>query len=125
MALAAVGRFDLVDTLVESMKKVDGGQSPVAAATRIIGTPLVQAIAAHRSGDYGTVVDLLWPVRRDMHQVGGSHAQRDVFFQLLTDAAVRAGRNTEVRILLDDVASIGFAHVSDRSFYSEAAATAH
>jgi len=124
MALAAVGRFDQVEALVDSIGHVDGGQGPIAAATRIIGAPLVQAMAAHRKGDYGQVVDLMWPVRRDLHQVGGSHAQRDVFFQVLVDAAVKAGRKTEVRILLDDVASIGFEHVTERSLYREAAAAA-
>jgi hypothetical protein len=125
MVLAAVGRFDLVDALVDSMRQVDGGLGPTAAATRIIGTPLVQAMAAHRFGDFDKVVDLLWPVRRDLHQVGGSHAQRDVFFQVLVDAAVRAGRKSEVRILLDDIASIGFEHVTARSLYREAAAGLH
>ncbi len=125
MALAAVGRFDLVDTLVDSMQKVDGGQGPVAAATRIIGVPLVEAMAAHRTCDYNKVVDLLWAVRRDLHQVGGSHAQRDVFFQVLVDAAMRAGRKAEVGILLDDIASIGFEHVAARSLYRDAAANVH
>jgi hypothetical protein len=59
-----------------------------------------------------------------LHRIGGSHAQRDLFFQVLVDAAMRAGRATQVAILLDDIAGIGFEHVADRSLYREAAAIA-
>jgi hypothetical protein len=35
---------------------------------------------------------LLLPVRFDLWQIGGSHAQRDVVDRSLTEAAVRAGQ---------------------------------
>jgi hypothetical protein len=85
---------------------------------------VVEGVVAHQKGDYAHAVDLLWPVRRDLHRIGGSHAQRDLFFQVLVDAAMRAGRATQVAILLDDIAGIGFEHVADRSLYREAAAMA-
>ena len=122
MALAAVGRFDLVDELVADMQREDASHGIIGAVTQTLGVPVVEAMAAHRKGEYDRTVDLLWPVRRDLHQIGGSHAQRDVFFQILVDAAVRAGRKTQVAILLDDVAGIGFDHVAERSLYREAAA---
>lgn len=124
MALAATGRFDLVDRLVEGMRTTGAAQGVVGAVTSTVGAPATEAMAAHRKGDYGRVVDLLWPVRRDLHQVGGSHAQRDVFFQVLVDAAMRAGRKTQLRILLDDIAGVGFENVKARSLYAEAAAMA-
>ena len=125
MALAAVGRYDLVDSLVDDMKSFgEEGHGVVGAVTRTIAAPVVEAMAAHRQGQYDRVVDLLWPVRRDLHQVGGSHAQRDIFFQVLVDAAMRAGRKTETRILLEDIASIGFERVAERSLYADAAAFA-
>ncbi len=122
MTLAAVGRFDLVDELVANMKREDAAHGIIGAVTQTLGVPVVEAMAAHRKGDYAAALDLLWPVRRDLHQIGGSHAQRDIFFQVLVDSAMRAGRQTEVGILLDDVASIGFEHVADRSLYRDAAA---
>ena len=106
--LVAVGRFDLIDTLLDNMRHYGEANSVVGAVTRTVAVPVVEAIAAHRSGQYDRVVNLLWPVRRDLHLIGGSHAQRDIFFQILTDAAVRAGRETETRILLQDIATIGF-----------------
>jgi hypothetical protein len=124
MALASVGRYDLVDSLVEDMQRYGEGHSVIGAVTRTIGAPVVEAMAAHRRGEHDRVVDLMWPVRRDLHQIGGSHAQRDVFFQILIDAAMRAGRKTETRILLQDIASIGFERVTERSLYVDAAAFA-
>ena len=79
-------------------------------------------MAAHRRREYDRVIDLMWPVRRDLHQIGGSHAQRDIFFQVLVDAALRAGRKTEARLLLEDIAGIGFERVPERSLYADAAA---
>ena len=125
MALAAVGRYDLVDSLVEDMQRFGEGHGVVGAVTRTVGVPVVEAMAAHRRGAYDRVVDLLWPVRRDLHQIGGSHAQRDVFFQVLVDAAMRAGRKTETRILLNDIDGIGFERVKERSLYTDAAAFVH
>jgi hypothetical protein len=37
-------------------------------------------------------MELLLPVRVDLWQIGGSHAQRDVVDWTLTEAAVRAGQ---------------------------------
>jgi len=121
MALAAVGRYDLVEQLVENMQRADSAASVVGAVTHTVGAPVVEAMAAHRKGEFDAVVDLLWPVRRDLHQIGGSHAQRDVFFQVLVDAAMRAGRKTELAILLRDIEGIGFERVADRSLYQDAA----
>ncbi len=124
MALAAVGRYDLVDTLVKDMERFGETHSVLGAVTRTVGAPVTEAVSAHRRGEYDRVVDLMWPVRRDLHQIGGSHAQRDVFFQVLVDAAMRAGRKTETRILLQDIEGIGFERVSERSLYADAAAFA-
>ncbi len=123
MTLAAIGRFDLVDELVANMQREDTRHGSVGATTHIIGRPVAEAMAAHQKGDHARAVDLLWPVRRDLHRIGGSHAQRDVFFQVLVDSAMRAGRNAQLAILLDDIAGIGFQHVTDRSLYREAAAS--
>ena len=48
-----------------------------------------------RQGAYGEAVDHLFPVRSGIRRIGGSHAQRDLFEQLLIDAAWRGGRLEE------------------------------
>ncbi|MCB2055938.1 MAG: tetratricopeptide repeat protein [Geminicoccaceae bacterium] len=54
--------------------------------------PIARAIRAFYAGDPDTAVDLLLPLRERLHPIGGSHAQRDVFHQLLLQAALAAGR---------------------------------
>ena len=49
--------------------------------------------------------ELLEPVRYELYRLGGSHAQRDVFFQLLIAAAKQAGRDRERAALLAERAA--------------------
>jgi tetratricopeptide (TPR) repeat protein len=93
MALAAVGDAGAVAHFVESCERFAAeGEGTEAAVMATVGLPLARAVVAHRRGAYGDVVDELLPVRRHVRQIGGSHAQRDVFEQLLIDAAWRARR---------------------------------
>ncbi|MEM8664578.1 MAG: tetratricopeptide repeat protein, partial [Pseudomonadota bacterium] len=41
-----------------------------------------------------------------LRNIGGSHAQRDVFARLTIDAAIRAGRNEEARALIKSRAQL-------------------
>ena len=59
-----------------------------------------QVSERERHKDFGRAVDLLHPVRYDIQRIGGSHAQRDLFAQLLIDAAVKAQRIPLARALL-------------------------
>jgi hypothetical protein len=77
---------------------------------------------AHRLGEYDRVVELLSSVRHDLPLIGGSHAQRDVFYQLLIDAARRSGRENLIPQFLSDVERIGFGAVEERTLYRDAVA---
>src|SRR5229473_3177882 len=72
-----------------------------AGLYRAVGIPVVEGLAAFHRSAYAKAVELLLPVRFDLWQIGGSHAQRDVVDWTLTEAAVRAGQR--------DVA-LSFAH---------------
>src|ERR1700737_621170 len=63
-----------------------------AGLYRTVGIPIVEALAAYHRGAYAEAVELLLPVRFDLWQIGGSHAQRDVVDWTLTEAAGRAGQ---------------------------------
>ena len=90
MALAAVGDAAAVEQFVHSCDRFAGeAGSTEAAVMADVGLPLALAVVAHRRGDFGEVVDQLLPVRRRIRRIGASHAQRDVFDQLLIDAAIR------------------------------------
>ena len=56
-----------------------------------VGIPLAEAIVSYVAGDYDAAVTYLAPIRGQVYRIGGSHAQRDVFEQLLLDARLRAG----------------------------------
>jgi len=93
MAIAAVGDAVGVERFIESCERfasTDGGTE--ASVMSDVGLPLARAVRAHRAGSYDEVVQLLMPVRHRFRQIGGSHAQRDLFDQLLIDAARRAKR---------------------------------
>ncbi|MFJ7961012.1 tetratricopeptide repeat protein [Streptomyces sp. NPDC096319] len=72
------------------------------AMTADVGLPVCEALLAHAGGDHGTVMELLWPLRRRLHEFGGSHAQRDVLQKTLLDAALRSGRHDEARVLISE-----------------------
>jgi tetratricopeptide (TPR) repeat protein len=69
---------------------------------REVGLPVAKAAIAHRNGEYDRAADLLLPVKDIIHRVGGSHAQRDIFHQMLSDAAIRANRLALARALLTE-----------------------
>ncbi len=101
MALAAVGDSTAAQEFMRSCERfASSGQGTEADVMADVGLPLARAVVAHRRGAYGEVVDHLYPVRHRIRRVGASHAQRDLFHQLLIDAACRAQRNDEARELL-------------------------
>ncbi|NXD16852.1 TTC38 protein, partial [Nothocercus nigrocapillus] len=53
-----------------------------------LGLPLCQALVEFENGNCDKAVDLLYPIRYQLIQIGGSNAQRDVFSQLLIHAAL-------------------------------------
>jgi tetratricopeptide (TPR) repeat protein len=93
MAIAAVGDVAAIDQFVDSCRQfAASGAGTEAAVMADVGLPLAHAVRSHRRGAYGDVVDVLLPVRSRFRRIGGSRAQRDLFDQLLIDAAWRAGR---------------------------------
>ncbi|MCG8544636.1 MAG: tetratricopeptide repeat protein, partial [Alphaproteobacteria bacterium] len=101
MALAAVGRRDDVAALIGNMEKAatreDTTEAPIY---RDVGIPLCRAIDAYGAGDYAAAVDHLLPVRRQVYRIGGSHAQRDLFFRLLVVSALHTRQFRLARALL-------------------------
>ena len=84
--------------------------------------PASAAAIAYRRGEFERVLDCLLPARHNLWQMGGSHAQRDLFYQLLIDAAHRLERNDIVGMLMAELGGIGFDRLAERSSYAEAIA---
>ncbi len=104
MALAASGRWEQADALLGAMREhaQRSGASEADVVARV-AIPACEAVRAHRRGEHAAAVDALFPVRGEIVRLGGSHAQRDVLWQILTDAAVRAGRTDQARQLVAEV----------------------
>ncbi len=120
--LAAAGRFEEAGQLVRSMRafaaKDTGTLEPRYGSATI---PAAEAAIAHRKGAHDRVVALLMPARRMLWQMGGSHAQRDLFFLLLFDSARRLERRDLLDIVLQDIAAAGFADPAARVGYRDSA----
>jgi hypothetical protein len=76
---------------------------------------------AHRNGDYERVVELLAPRREQIRLLGGSNAQRDLFTQMLGDAAMRAGRRDIVGEVVANETRIRAVPPAERTGYAAAA----
>ena len=122
MILAANGRFEKADELVASMQDAAATDpGPLGTAMRASAIPASIGSIAYRRGDHDAVLAALLPARRQLWHMGGSHAQRDIFVQLLIDSARRLGRADLLSMLLPEITDIGFADVADRTLYRDAA----
>jgi tetratricopeptide (TPR) repeat protein len=102
MAVAAEGSKSAVEALLQSMESFARETGTEAEVAEEIGLPLCRAILAHRRGRYGEAVDALLPHRAALRRIGGSRAQRDLFEQLLIDAAVKSERKELACALLSE-----------------------
>jgi Flp pilus assembly protein TadD len=102
MALAAGGKAGDVERMLASMRQAAVSDATEARVAAQVGVPLAESIVAYRASRYGEVVDRLAPLRYQLVKIGGSHAQRDVFVQMLIEAALKAGRFTLARALLSE-----------------------
>ena len=87
MALAATGRDRAVEEMLSVLRQHG---SPVI---RDVAAPVCEAIQAHRRGEPDRVVTLMAPLLDRLHELGGSHAQRDVLRQVYLDARMEPALN--------------------------------
>ncbi|KAA8590612.1 hypothetical protein FQN60_014546 [Etheostoma spectabile] len=78
----------LLEGLQELAKDPGDNQQHQLAGT--IGVPMCQAIMEYDQGNYNRAVELLYPLRYRVVDIGGSDAQRDIFNQLLIHAAIKS-----------------------------------
>jgi len=92
MAELRSGEASAIERRLKAMRDTAAGGLEAAGLYRTVGIPLVEGLAAFHRGAWAEAVELLLPIRFDLWQIGGSHAQRDVVDWTLTEAAVRAGQ---------------------------------
>ena len=76
MAYAACGDEAALGRLADSLRSLHAKGNPIAGTVVL---PIVQGIAAFAAADYAGALAHLEPVEREMHRIGGSHAQWELF----------------------------------------------
>jgi tetratricopeptide (TPR) repeat protein len=115
MALAATGRDRVANSMLSCLRD---HQSRVV---REVALPVCEAVLAHRHGEHERAVLGMAPVLERLHELGGSHAQRDVLHQLYFDACLKSQRGAQARALLDTIAARFPVPPSERVGYRAAA----
>jgi hypothetical protein len=99
LALTRAGRDAAATRLLASLRAHVASQ-PERLTGRIwrsVGLPLAEGVAAYGRGDWRQVYEKLPVALEGLQQVGGSHAQRDLFWQLWLQAGARAGEKAAIK----------------------------
>ena len=86
-----------------------------------IAVPACRAAVHHRRGEWKDVMGSLMPVRHELWRLGASHAQRDVLWQMLVDAARKAGNEAAVAALMVELTASRPVAAEQRRAYARAA----
>ena len=104
MLIALIGLRDAAraqSLFAAVQRRAERGSDSNAAMAREVGLPLMRALLAFDAGDAAEAVGLLAPLRETAHRFGGSHAQRDLFGQILLDAHLKLGNWTIAEQMLE------------------------
>ena len=101
LALIGAGRCDAARELTAGLGK-GGSVGDQATVASEIGAPVAAALTAFGEARYDEAARGLLSVRPKLRRIGGSNAQRDLFEQVLIEAAVRAGLNQQAAALLSE-----------------------
>jgi hypothetical protein len=99
--LARAGRCQ-AETLMETVRRYAASAPQFSRAVwQEVALPACEGLYAYARGDYAHAWHRLAPAVPRMREAGGSHAQRDLFEQILLDAAFRSGRLTAAQQMLE------------------------
>ena len=89
LAYAASGDEAALSSLIQGLRALGAKGHPIAGT---VALPLVEAVAAFVAGDYAAAVGHLEPVDAQVHRIGGSHAQWEIFEETRIVCYLRLGR---------------------------------
>ena len=122
LALVATGRDAAAARFVAALRELAADPTLwTATAIADVVIPVCEAAQAHRRGDHARVVDLLAPRQAQIRLLGGSNAQRDMFFQMLIDSAMKADRRDVVTAMIAHETATRAAPPTQRAGYAAAA----
>lgn len=95
-ALSRAGQDELVTEMLLSMQAyAKTVKSYIQQVWIEVAVPAAKGMVAHARGDWQRAIAQLRPTLPRLHEIGGSHAQRDLFEQVYLDAWLRAEQNQE------------------------------
>jgi tetratricopeptide (TPR) repeat protein len=100
LALARTARPEAV-TLMQAIRDRASIPAHDQPAWAEVALPAAEGILAHQRGEYALAVARLAQSLPRMAEIGGSHAQRDLFEQIHLDALIRAGRASSAQQVLE------------------------
>ncbi|MCA1993877.1 MAG: tetratricopeptide repeat protein [Coleofasciculus sp. S288] len=100
-ALARAGRTDWVTEMLLSMQEYAKIAKPCIQQTWTeVALPTARGMVAHARGEWERAIAQLRPTLPRLYEIGGSHAQHDLFEQVYLDAWLRAEENHQAFHLL-------------------------
>lgn len=92
MSSLGASDHDTTSQLLATLQQVTKtpGDNYEHALAKTLGSPLCQALVEVENKNYSKAVELIYPLRYQICQIGGSNAQRDVFNQLLIHCAMNS-----------------------------------
>ncbi len=89
--LARAGRPQAAAMLADLRAFAATAPEHARTAWQDVALPAAEGLCAHAAGDHTRAVRMLLPVLPRLAEIGGSHAQRDLFEQIADDALIQAG----------------------------------
>jgi len=89
--LARAGRREAGELLAAVRARAECAPAERRATWAGVALPACEALLAYRQGEYGRARELLGAPLARMAEVGGSHAQRDLFEQIYLDCLLKDG----------------------------------
>ena len=98
--LARAGRAEVAE-LQAAIERRASAVSDASGVWQDVALPVSRAMVAQALGDHDRCVRLLGPALGRMLELGGSHAQRDLFHQLYLDSLIKSGADSAAQQLLE------------------------
>lgn len=103
LALVGAGRIEAARGYLASLQSFSGSvDNEVSHVTANVTVPLCEGLLAYAEGRYEQAANSLFRLRDELSVMGASHAQRDIFQQVMIDAVMRSGNSGTARALLEE-----------------------
>jgi tetratricopeptide (TPR) repeat protein len=97
LAYASAGDSAALSALTAGLEALHAKGHPIAGT---VAMPLVRGVAAYVDGDFAEALALMESVDSEIHRVGGSHAQWELFEETMVVCQLRLGRLAEAQRLI-------------------------